>query len=488
MDFFSKTKNKTSFFFIPLFIFFLNLIIKMLFITYRDVALDEPFTIYYSQQNISSIINMLYSENNPPLHFLLMHFWIKCFGIGVFSIRFLSVLFSSITAIIVYKIGLKYINQLIGIGASLIFTFSSMHIFFSHEARVYPLFSLLTSCSLYFYLNIIENHFKKSNYFLLLLINILLIYSHYFGFFVVFTQVVTLLFLEQKKSIWKPLFITMVLLSLSYVPVLLIFFHRLSISTSNGTWVVAPGITEIYGNINRFINNKYNTIVLIILIITACFILLKRNELKNRMKELFENKYSKIIFLWFAIPYLSMFIISFKYPMFIDRYILFTSIPLYLSIAIILNTFYSKPKIRIIAMSIFLVSQLFTINLNPDNNRRLKEVIKIFNILKKENSIAFIAPDYAYMSFCYHYNINYFAQAPKTMQLLNSENIYAVSKKNTTLKIIEKNNDKKSCIYIQAGSEFVDPTNSILNVISAKYKIHKTFHVFEIYDIHYFYN
>ncbi|MBN1198861.1 MAG: hypothetical protein JXA23_05885, partial [Bacteroidales bacterium] len=66
---------------IPLSILVINIIYKILFLGARDITMDEPFTIFYSQMPFREIFQMLPGENNPPLHFLLMHTWIELVGI-----------------------------------------------------------------------------------------------------------------------------------------------------------------------------------------------------------------------------------------------------------------------------------------------------------------------------------------------------------------------------------------------------------------------
>lgn len=478
-------ENKPSRFVIPILILLLNIILKSIFITDRDIALDEPFSIYYGQMNISSIIEMLYNENNPPLHFFILHFVIKYFGISALSVRLPSLIFSAFTAVFVYKIGEKFFNKTVAVGASLIFTFSTMHLFFSHEARVYPLFSLLTACSLYFFMLIVENPHKRNNFIALLFCNILLIYSHYFGFFVLFVEAISLIIISNRNVIWKKLFLVMTITAICYTPIILVFIHRLGVTTGQGTWVAAPGITEIYGNLNRFLNNRYNTGVLIVILFTAFLLCIKNKEFKKKFNDLAKNKYFRIVFIWFAIPYLIMFFVSFKFPMFIDRYILFTSIPFYISIAIAINHFFENLMFSRIALCFLIISQVFTIQLNPDNNRRLKEVAIITKALQTKNSTTIIAPDYAFMGFCYHYNIDYFKEGHNAIKALNKDKIFAIS----DIAIIKQVVDSKNpCIYIQAGTEFIDPQNQILKSIEKQYKNHRIFHIFEIYDIHYFTN
>lgn len=485
---FAESNKKIVFsFFIPLLLFCINFITKVAFIESRDIALDEPFSIYYAQMDIQGIIDMLYNENNPPFHFFLLHYWIKMFGLGAFSVRFPSLIFSCFTAVMVYKIGTKFFNVLAGTGAALIFTFSTMHVFFSHEARVYPLFVLLTAVSLYYYLSISIAPDIKRYYVALFFTNLVLIYSHYFGFFVLFVEVVCLFVLPNRKELLKKFFVLFLCLGIFYIPNLLIFWHRFSTSAKNGTWVAIPAITEYYGNLNRFLNNRYNMIMLLIAGTCIFIYLYRNNALGLKLKQLFRNTAVRIVFLWFFVPYTLMFLLSFKVPMFIDRYILYTSVPFYLLIAVVLVFLQDKVNYQLLALNTLLFSMILTLQLNPDNNRRLKEVTEVVKRLKKSSTVTLLAPEYAYMGFAYHYNIDSFKKAPQTVAELNKERIYPVSIAEHAAKVLP-DSPAADCIYIQADTEFSDPQNLIYSAIAKKYKFHKEYKVFQIYLIHHFYN
>ena len=104
-------------------IIILNLIIKILFLDSRDIILDEAFTIFNSQRDLDSLFDIFINENNPPLHFLLVHFWIKLFGYSVFKMRLLSLIFSVSTIYLIYNFCLKFFNIKTAILSSLILLF-----------------------------------------------------------------------------------------------------------------------------------------------------------------------------------------------------------------------------------------------------------------------------------------------------------------------------------------------------------------------------
>lgn len=471
-------------FFIPLCLFLLNALIKLLYLDGRDIALDEPFTIYYSQQTLGEIIDMLHSENNPPLHFFLLHFWIKFFGIGAWSVRMPSLIFSALTAPVIYRIGQRFISARAGVIAALIFTLSTMHIYFSHEARVYTLFVLLASLSLYYFLCIAREPGRKKYYILLFIVNLLLIYAHYFGFFVLMMEVISLLIIRDRKRAWKGIAAVMAALAVAYSPILFIFIHRIHASVG-GTWVAAPGVTEVYGNLNRFLNNKYSMLALIIVMVLIIVSRMVKKELPARLRTFFTNESRLLILLWFAVPYLLMFAVSFKVPMFIDRYILYTSIPFYLLIAIAFVHFLDHPVFQAVAAGLFLAVMAKTIDLNPDNDRRMKEWIATVKSMKQSGTLVLLSPHYADMGFTYHYNIEYFRDYRNMRNLLSKENIYPIGTAAAAEELLKKNTG--DCIYLEAGNEFVDPENRIYKTIAAQYRNHEEYFIYKIFYVHRFY-
>ncbi|HNW98757.1 MAG TPA: glycosyltransferase family 39 protein [Bacteroidales bacterium] len=485
-------KNSTSLFYkrysvliICFILFCLNFILKSIFIDNRDIANDEPFTIYWAQASLSDIFQILHNENNPPLHFLLLHFWVKVFGISPMSVRFLSLLFTSLTSVIIFLIGKNFYNFFTGISAGLIFSFTTTHFFFSHEARVYPLFAMLTALSLYFFLSIIKESNQKKYYIFLFISNMLLIYSHYLCFIIPFIECLSIIIIRERNKFIKPFFILMSCLAISYIPMIFIFIERFSNTASNGTWVPKPEIGQLYGFLNLFINNRINMLILIIIFITGIAVILKQKTFQLVINNVL-NQNTIIIFIWFFIPYILMFLISFKFPVFIDRYILFISVPFYVFIAIITNILFYKKIYKIIVSTIFIASLIFTLNLNPDNFRRMKELSELIKKIKTNNSYVLIAPGYADLGFTYHYDLESFKDYKNYKIRLNAQNIYPVYNKTEALKIL--NILPEDCIYIQAGSEFQDPDNKIYNYIVSRYKNVSHYKVYQIYQIHKFYN
>ena len=116
----------------------------------------------------------------------------------------------------------------------------------------------------------------------------------------------------------------------------------------------------------------------------------------------------------------------------------------------------------------------------------MKELSELIKKIKTNNSYVLIAPGYADLGFTYHYDLESFKDYKNYKIRLNAQNIYPVYNKTEALKIL--NILPEDCIYIQAGSEFQDPDNKIYNYIVSRYKNVSHYKVYQIYQIHKFYN
>jgi len=465
---------------IPAGLIILNFILKIIFLDRRDISMDEPFTIYYSQAGIPSLFEMLKTENNPPLFFLLLHFWIQVFGISAFSVRFMPFLFSILTAPVIFLTGKRFFSVGSGIVASLIFTFSNYHLAFAHEARVYPLFVLLTCLSMYFFLSLIQNPGKKTPLYLLVIINVLLIYSHFFGFFVIGIQLLScLIFPETRKAVKACLQALMATLLL-YLPYFPVLFSRFS-SSSGGTWVPPPVFSDLYTMAWRFSNVPVVT-VFFILMLTAAFV---KYLIGRRNPSEHPSPYQKVLLIWFFVPYLAIFLLSFKLPMFLDRYLVFTSIAFYLLVGqAIIYTSGSRKIVFYVVSVIAVGGMLITFKPNLGNHRRLKKVVEVISELKRNNTPVFMCPEWLEYGFAYYYNPGYFRDYGKLRLDLQNNSIFPVSHPEEIPHGIFETTT--SLILLEEWPEVVDKNNEVLKTISDRFSGCREINIPEAYKIYYF--
>jgi len=347
---------------LPLSLFGMNIILKLLYVTSNGIALDEPFSIFYSQLSPVKIINFLFSGDNPPLFELLLHYWTGLFGIESFSVRFLPLLFSSLTVIYVYLLGKKMSGTVAGLTAGLVYTFSSFHIYFAHEARVYSLFTLLSTASLYYYFSL-EYKKHRAPFILFVLSNILLCYSHYFGLLVILGELCfSVFFLKNQPFSFRKVWLSFLIILAFLSPLFLVLPIRIGNAIHHGgTWVSKPPLDAWYENIRKFSNQPVIAVGFLCISILGIVYLFRRKLFKVNVIYL-------ILSYWFFGLYTLLFLISFILPVFLDRYLIFLSIPFYLLVsagAVVLI----KGRFRHLLPLACCLGMLAGMNLNPGNER-----------------------------------------------------------------------------------------------------------------------
>jgi hypothetical protein len=439
----------------------LNFVLKIIFIDVPEIGGDEPFTLFYANADLEFFFDILKHENNPPLFTLLLKGWISIFGDSVLSVRFLPLIFSTLTAGIIYQLGRNFYSRRIGILAALTFTFANYHIYFAHEARPYALFGLLTVLSMNSFFKIVVWDQKKQ-LLVLAAINAFLIYNHFFGFFVLFIQGICFLSISNFRSTsFKHLFISWGLTILAYIPYLPILWTRFSESTG-GTWVEQPTANALYSNIRKFSNEPVVAVLFLALLFAALLLsIIKKRESKGIG--------AKPLILWFFVPYLLMFALSFKMPMFLDRYLVYLSFGFYFLVAYTVDYLFRNRPLKLIVSGATIVLMLITTNLKSGNERDNKSVIEFLHTDRKNESIVIICPDWHKLLFSYHYNQEYFKSYQSIDDQLNGSGIYPAKNINDIpTEIMSK---AETIYYYDGWSELVDPDRTIHKEIEKYYEL-----------------
>lgn len=487
---FSKT-NFINSLLLPIFLVLLNFIVKGIYISNNSIAGDEPFSIYIAQLDIISIIEQLSTGNNPPLYEILLHFWIKLFGISEFSVRMPSLLFSCITLIFLFKIGISFFNKRIALYVSLIFIFSNYHIIFAHEARVYALMGMLSTISIFYYLKIITlNKSNKWHFYLLILANILLIYSHYFGVFVLL--VISIHFImnkEMRNKYFKHFFLSIGILIFLYLPNVLVVFNRFIDSSVNGTWIQPPsGFESIYNMLWSFSNAPVVTVSVVVVLLSALIkTLVKRKIVKSNIIA------NKLIIIWFVFTFFFMFFISYWIPVFFDRYLMSVSISFCLLVAIASDYLIDKKYVKYIIPSLVCLMFIVTAKPNITNKRNVNETIgKLKELKSEENVIVYFSPSWYDLNFIYYYDNDVFRNynnknlKSNIHKYFDENNIYPINNVSQIEMNLLKGKDK--IVYLDAGANFSFPNNNILNLLENKLVLKNKYEYYEIFKIYEFRN
>lgn len=465
-------------------------VVRAVHLTSTDIAGDEPFSIFMSQFDVPYIISYLWSGNNPPLFEVLLHYYIGIFGKSEVSLRLLPTIFSSLTVVPLFLSGTRFFSRSVGFIASALLIFSTHQIRFAHEVRVYSLFSLLTAWSIYFFLSLSKDPARLGSWIRLFLVNSVLLYLHYLSIYVVVAQfVLALLFLPRE---WLIRLISLLLgYVMIYLPNLIVLLERIAhVVGDEGLWVPVPGWGEIYGSINLLLNGRTVTVTIIGTVLVS-LILSKGSTIRNLMLGL-RHRNPCIIGLLFAIPYLLQFFVSVLYiPMFIDRYILYTSLPLYLFIAWFLTELWEDEKGRMVGSLVPIAVFVAVADFNPPNHRNAKSAVAQIMNRKDDSTLVYICPNFFDITFAYHGNRSWFEELGSETeprkgveQVLQANGIYAIA--NADQLPDSTPVMAKKIIYLDVASEFSLPSNRIRETLQSNFHEVDSIHVHEIYDIYTF--
>jgi mannosyltransferase len=421
----------------------LNIGIKLPFIASNGIALDEPFSIFYSQLVPSQLCSFLFTGDNPPLFELLLHFWIKVWGISPLSVRFLPMLYSSLTVIYVYLLGSITGSKKTGLVAGMLYTFSTFHIYFAHEARTYSLFTLLSTASLYYYFSL-DNKKGWKPLFLLVISNVLLSYCHYFGFLVIAGELFFSFFYRKGHflffhRVWRSFLLLLIFL----LPLVFILPSRLLDALRHGgTWVSKPPLDAFYENIRKFSNQPVVAVLFLLVVVFGMRLLWKRKRFKGHL-------ILAILPFWFWGLYCTLFIISFFIPVFLDRYLIFLSVPFYLLVA------YSSEEMAIPKLAGLVpvgccLAMIVTVNFNPGNERDPEHLAAYIRHCEQPGTALFIAPPWIDKGLMYYADPIVF-KAPAAFQekLLSKKwiSVFSVEEIPTRIPV-----GTKQIIFVSSGS------------------------------------
>lgn len=439
---------------IPLLIFILNFVYKIIFLSARDISIDEPFTLFYSQMTLRNIFHMLPGENNPPLHFLLMHAWINLFGIEPFQSRFMSLIFGALSSVLIYFIGTRNFSLSVGTSASLLYSFSNFNTYLAQEARVYSLFVLLTLASVYLFLTLLKQ-FKTKTIICLTVINILLIYSHFFGFWLLLAEYsFILLFPDVRNKLFKPFLVMAGCQFLAYLPYMTMFVGRF-LASSGGTWLEPPTLSSLYNLLWKFCNQPVPTVIVIIILVTGGvrYLYIHRKS-KSEM-----DRPSLLLITWFLLPVMLTFLVSFWLPVFYEKYLIFIAPATYLLVSKSVEFITSVKFVRIGIFVVLISGFVLTSTPRPFDSTSVSSMVNDIKTLNSNGNPIVIIPGYFDKSLVYYYNRAWFKDYQNFYDSLRDNLLIPVSDPATDLStnLIGFN----TVFLVEGGSQYVDPSGAI---------------------------
>jgi uncharacterized membrane protein len=278
-----------------------------------------------------------YEGAHPPLYYIILHFWMKLFAWSESSIRLLSVLFGIGTVYAMYKVAKQIIDKETAIFASAITGLSAFQLYFSQEARMYSLLTLLALLSFYFLNKIVQKSDLRGSFYYLAS-TIFCMYTDYSAFLVLAVQNIYVLF-TNLKSRNQPLslsrwFSLQALLLIAFLPQAGNFIFRLiMIQKDIYAMMPRPGIGALLA---AFLSYSGSAALLSVMSFFAVYALIshKKGAVSRATNNSSHEGYFQgemLLFIWLIVPVAVLFSISqFSAPIFYPKLAIVSSLAFYL--------------------------------------------------------------------------------------------------------------------------------------------------------------
>lgn len=206
---------------------------------------DEIFGIHAAEMNFEHLIWFVAQDLiHPPLFYILLKIWIFIGGENLFWLRSFPILFSIIALVPFYLICRKLKLGFPAIAlAFTLFAVNGALIKYAQEVRMYSLLLCLSLFSIWLFLRFFD---LGKSFIILTIINVLLVYTHYFGWFVVLSEVLAILILQRIKI--RQIFLSFGICLLAFAPWIFAVWRASQINADinqNLGWAAKPDLQTI---------------------------------------------------------------------------------------------------------------------------------------------------------------------------------------------------------------------------------------------------
>lgn len=436
----------------------LNLVLKLAWAGVNELAGDEPFTVYWAQRPLAELSSMLRTENNPPLYFLIMHGWSTLVPLEPTWLRIPSVLFSALTVWPLYLLGKRMGGTSVAVTAVLLFTFSQHSYAFAHEVRAYSLLTLGCTWAVWQLVRLADDPdrhpaIRSASIIWLVLANVLATWAHYFGWLMVGLELILVFAVPMLRSVRVKMLAAAGITALCSVPLLGILLARAGSSLGQGTWLKAPGIEEPYNMIMRWANAPVVAVVFLILVTYGL------TRVRSRCSGL------AIPLLWSALPLVGMFLISFLFPIYLDRYLLFASIGFYLLVAGSAGSLPGGERVHWMMSAACIIAMAVTFNPWKGNDLHPSKVVAQVEAWRDGHTAVIIQPAWYDLTYAWALDPKlYTGVAPVELALRER---FVIPVPGAQMPVLDST--ITSVVHVDAWSSLTDPEHLVLNSLRSRY-------------------
>jgi len=374
----------------PLVWIFFAFLIRLDGLTFQSLWRDEVDAICFAQAPLlrelpqtalsftpscpPNIPELLAAFTNPgfngPLYFLILRGVILLFGYSEFALRFFSLMCGVISVALIITLGTRLFNRAVGATAGALLAISAYQVWYSQEAKMYTLITMLALASIYFLRRAVEEG-RLRFWIGVVVCTSLAMGAHILAALLIPVQVI--MFLLWWPYSRRHLIAGVIALGCVTVPYLPVGWSRVQMAFQAGeTGFVRYTLGEMLSVLGRayvggILNNSEERWILIVTGMAAAvaiFGLLSIDTPPQPPSRLDRILTRLSIAAWALIPVVVVALISINRPIFTDRYLIWAQPAFYLAVALGVRALWAwfKPLfvIALAALAIMSIAGTFT--------------------------------------------------------------------------------------------------------------------------------
>jgi len=386
-------------------------VVRCITLTDRYFWCDEASSVLTSRYDVGALLYHASFDVHPPLYYLLLHAWMALFGDSIMAVRSLSLVLGVMTVALTIRLTHRLFNERAALLAGWLMAIMPMAVRYSQEARMYALMGLLilaATMALAMWLKTPNNNRYLALYALLMTLSF---YTHYFTVFASVAHWGTIALLSLRRGdgggyLRRPAWWGMnVMIGVAYIPWLLVLLNLLTHLTElraggDVGWISPVAWRDLPAMYFRFFTGSgglnYPDVVLWLLLASFIYAVCRR-----QMRSGEAGAYG-LLLCNLLIPVMLVFALSWRTPLFIERYVFFASLSTPIVLAILITE--SKTKgLRIFWTMLF--SVLFGIgvcNHYPAEKDGFKALMHDINSQYQPEDVVLVSNMFNYLSYVYY--------------------------------------------------------------------------------------
>jgi uncharacterized membrane protein len=207
---------------------------------------DEIFGVHAAEMDWRNLFWFVAQDLiHPPLFYALLKIWIAAFGESLFSLRFFPVFFSVLAVVPFVLFCRQFKLSLPTIGMALtFFAANGSLIKYAQEVRMYSLLLCFGLVSLWLFARFLNS---GRGFFLLMIANVALVYSHYFGWLIIASEILAVIILARERL--KQITLMLIAVALSFAPWIYAIWLATRINSNVGQnigWMTKPNFLSVF--------------------------------------------------------------------------------------------------------------------------------------------------------------------------------------------------------------------------------------------------